>query len=76
MKEFFYGIETLFVDYLFAPYDALRAMELDSWWMANIMSWLFFVTGFIAFLYWMRELAGYNNRGEEDKTSTAHSYLG
>jgi hypothetical protein len=76
MKEFFYGIETLFVDYFFAPYDALRALELDSWWGANIMSWLFLATGFVAFLYWMRKLAEFNDRGEEDKSITSHSYLG
>ena len=76
MKDFFYGIETLFVDYLFAPYDALRAMELDSWWAANIMSWLLLATGLIAFLYWMRKLAEFNDSGEEDKSITSHSYLG
>ena len=75
MKDFFYAIESLFVDYLFAPYDALRAMELDNWWGANIVSWLFLITGLIAFAYWMKELKGANDRGEEDKTITAHSYL-
>ncbi len=76
MKDFFYGIETLFVDYLFAPYDALRAMEMDSWWISNVMSWVFFVLGLVAFFYWMRKLADVNARGEEDRSSTSHSYLG
>jgi len=32
MKDFFYAIQDLFVDVLFAPYDALRALELENWW--------------------------------------------
>jgi len=76
MKEFFYGIESLFVDFLFTPFDALRALELESWWSANVMSWLFLLIGFVAFFYWMSKLASYNASGEEDRTSTSHSYLG
>jgi len=75
MKDFFYAIQDLFVDYLFAPYDALRALELDNWWLANIMSWLLFLTGVIAFLYWMKQLKSANDNNEEDKSITAHSYL-
>ncbi|MBT8262793.1 MAG: uracil phosphoribosyltransferase [Bacteroidia bacterium] len=76
MKDFFYGIETLFVDYFFAPFDALRAIEMDSWWISNVMSWLFFALGLVAFFYWMRKLAEVNTRGEEDRSSTSHSFLG
>ncbi|SDB62149.1 hypothetical protein SAMN03097699_2685 [Flavobacteriaceae bacterium MAR_2010_188] len=75
MKEFFYGIEDLFVNVLFAPFDALRALELDSWFAANIMSWIFFVVGMAAFVYWMLQLKGYDDRNEEDKSVTAHQYL-
>ena len=76
MKEFFYGIESLFVDFLFAPYDALRAMELDNWWSANVMSWMFMLIVFVAFIYWMRKLSEFNANGEEDTSSTSHSFLG
>ena len=75
MKDFFYGIENLFVDTLFAPFDALRALELDNWTAANSLSWIFMLIGFVAFAYWMRELAKYNKNNEEDKSVTAHSYL-
>ncbi|WP_353777080.1 uracil phosphoribosyltransferase [Winogradskyella sp. 3972H.M.0a.05] len=75
MKDFFYAIQDLFVNYLFAPYDYFRELELENWWSANIVSWLFLVVGFVAFLYWMKELRIFNNNGEEDKTVTAHSYL-
>ncbi|NNK87013.1 MAG: uracil phosphoribosyltransferase [Flavobacteriaceae bacterium] len=75
MKDFFYAIEDLFVDILFIPFDALRALELDNWWGSNIMSWLFLLIGSAAFLYWMKQLKNANDNNEEDKSVTAHSYL-
>ncbi|TYA52236.1 DUF6341 family protein [Formosa maritima] len=75
MKDFFYGIQDLFVNVLFAPYDALAKLELDNWFAANIVSWLFVIIGFVAFLYWMKQLKGYNDNNEEDKSITSHSYL-
>ena len=75
MKDFFYGIQDLFVDVLFAPFDALRALELESWFAANFMSWLFTIVGTVAFIYWMIQLKKYNDNNEEDKSVTAHSYL-
>jgi hypothetical protein len=74
-KGFFEGIQSLAESILFAPYDALR-LGVDSWWMSNIVSWLLTLIGFVAFFYWMGELKKYNDNGEEDKSSTSHSYLG
>lgn len=75
MKDFFYAIQDLFVDILFFPFDALRSLELENWWSANIMSWLFTVIGLVAFVYWMIQLKGFNDNNEEDKSITSHSYL-
>jgi hypothetical protein len=75
MKDFFYGIQDLFVDVLFAPYDGLRALELESWFSANFMSWVFTAIGFVAFVYWMIQLKKYSDNNEEDKSVSAHSYL-
>ena len=75
MKDFFYAIQDLFVDVLFAPFDALRALELENWWSANIMSWLFTIIGLVAFVYWMLQLKKFNDNNEEDKSITSHSYL-
>ena len=75
MTEFFYWIEDLFVDTLFAPFDALRALELESWFGANIMSWLFLIVGMAAAIYWILQLKKFDDNREEDKTVTAHSYL-
>ena len=75
MKDFFYAIQDLFVDILFIPFDGLRALELDSWWLANLVSWIFIIVGMAAFLYWMKELKTANDNNEEDMSITSHSYL-
>lgn len=75
MKDFFYAIEDLFVNVLFAPFDALRALELEDWWTANFMSWIFIIIGIVAFTYWMLQLRAHSANNEEDKSITSHSYL-
>ncbi|SDM10700.1 DUF6341 family protein [Kriegella aquimaris] len=73
MKAFFEGIQDLFVNYLFAPYDFFRFM--DNWWTANIVNWILFIVVAVAFVYWMLQLKQYNDNGEEDKSISSHSYL-
>lgn len=75
MKDFFYGIQDLFVDGLFIPFDKLRELELVNWFGANAVSWFFMLIGLVAFVYWMMQLAKFNANNEEDKSVTAHSYL-
>lgn len=75
MKDFFYAIQDLFVNVLFAPMDAIRALELESWFTANLISWIFIIIGFVAMVYWMIQLKGFNDNNEEDKSVSAHSYL-
>lgn len=75
MKDLFYGIQDLFVNVLFAPLDALRALELQNWFAANAISWIFIIIGFAAMVYWMLQLKKYNDNNEEDKSVSAHSYL-
>lgn len=76
MKEIFEGIAWLFEKVLFVPYNALRELQLTSWFAANIMNWIFLVVGFAAFIYWMMQLKKYNDNNEEDRDPTAHSFLG
>jgi len=76
LKEIFEGIAWLFEKVLFIPYDALRELQLTSWFAANIMNWIFLVVGFAAFIYWMLQLKKYNDNNEEDRDPTAHSFLG
>jgi hypothetical protein len=73
MTSLFKAIEDLFVNFLFLPFDALRAM--DSWWGASMLNWIFVVIGFVAMIYWMLQLKDFNKKGEEDKSVTAHSFL-
>ena len=44
MRGFFYGIEDLFVNYLFLPFDFLRSLGESDWWMSNVVGWFFFLT--------------------------------
>jgi len=74
-KGFFEGIQTFSEDVLFLPFDMLRNIELDNWWLANIMSWILFAICMVAFVYWMGELKKANDNGEEDKSFTSHSFL-
>ncbi len=75
MTNFFRGIETLFVDYLFAPYDFFRNLAVESWWGSNSINWLLFIIGFVAMIYWTLQLRKYDASGEEDKDITSHSFL-
>jgi hypothetical protein len=75
MKDFFYAIQDLFVNVVFAPFDALRALELNNWFAANAISWLFIIIGFVAFVYWMKQLKTSSDNNEENKSISAHSYL-
>lgn len=73
MSTFFYGIEDLFVNGLFVPYDGFRFMQ--NWWAANTVNWIFAIIGLIAMVYWMKQLKIFNDRNEEDKSISSHSYL-
>ena len=75
MKDIFYTIENLFVNYFFIPFDALREIGDYNWWLSNIMVWIFLAIGSTAFCYWMIQLKKFDENNEEDKTITAHDYL-
>lgn len=67
-KDLFYGIADLFENVLFIPYDALRSLELDSWWLANFVSWILLIVGAVAFVYWLIQLKKYDESTEETYT--------
>ena len=73
---FFEGIQSIFVDGAFLPYDVLREIEPSNWWGANIMSWILVLIGFIGMIYWIGQLKKYDAAGTEDKSIKAHEYLG
>ncbi len=75
MKNFFEGIAWLFEEILFIPFSVLRELELNSWLLSNSINWVFFITGFSAMIYWILKLNIFAKSGEEDKDTTAHSFL-
>jgi len=75
MKDLFYAIQDFFVNVAFAPFDMLRALELDNWVAANVVNWIFMIICAVAFVYWMLKLKSYNDNNEEDKSISSHSFL-
>lgn len=75
MRDIFESIDWLFENVLFLPLEYLRALELENWFLANILNFVFLIIAFAAFLYWMKQLKIINERGEENRDPTAHSFL-
>jgi hypothetical protein len=75
MKAFFEGIQSLFVDFLFAPYDFFRHLEPSSWFVANIINWILMIICAVAAVYWIKQLKLHEDAGEENQDTTAHSFL-
>lgn len=75
MKDFFTAIQELFENVLFVPFDVLREAELDNWWIANIVTWVFLAILIVSFTYWMFQLKAFSDNKEEDKTISSHSFL-
>ena len=73
MRASFEGLEDLFVNGLFWPYDFFRFMS--NWWTSNVVNWIFAILGATAMIYWLMQLKKFNDSGEEDKSITAQSYL-
>lgn len=73
MRDFFEGIQYLCEEILFVPFDAFRFLE--SWWASNMLNWVLAIIGLVAATYWTLQLKKFDDRGEEDKDVTAHSFL-
>lgn len=75
MKEFFTAIQELFETVLFVPFNMLREIELENWWFANIVTWVFLAILVVSITYWMFQLKAFSDNNEEDKTISSHSFL-
>ncbi|RYD84958.1 MAG: uracil phosphoribosyltransferase [Sphingobacteriales bacterium] len=75
MTTFFEAIGWLFTNVLFIPLDFFRKLELDNWWLANILTWIFILIACAAFVYWMKQLAIFKANNDDDQDTTAHSFL-
>ena len=75
MRAFFEGIQSLFVDFLLKPLDFLRSLELSSWWLANLVSWIMILVCARYIVYWCKQLKEHRDNNEENQDTTAHSFL-
>lgn len=75
MKAFFEAIGYLFEGILFFPMDLLRFLELDNWWLANILTWIFIIICIAATGYWIKQLRIFERNNEDVQDTTAHSFL-
>lgn len=75
MKNFFEGIQWLFEELLFFPFDFLRYIQDYSWSLANAFNFFLAIVIFFALVYWMIQLKNFDKKGEEKKDATAHSFL-
>lgn len=74
MKDLVYAIEDLFMA-LLSPMDTLAKLELENWWAANTINWLFTIIGFVAILYWLKQLKIFNEEGKERRDVVSHSFF-
>ena len=75
MKAFFEAIQFLFEEIIFAPMNLFRFMELDNWWLANIVTWIFIIVCCAATWYWIKQLQVFKRNNDDDQDTTAHSFL-
>lgn len=75
MKNIFEGIAYLCEEVLFAPFNALREMELENWAAANLLNWIFMIVAASAMVYWVLQLKKFDNNNEERKDVSSHSFL-
>ena len=75
MTDLFNGIARLFEDLLLLPHQLLSKLELSNWWLANGVNFIFLFIGSFAMVYWINQLKIFNDKGEENKDPSAHSFL-
>lgn len=75
MRAFFEAIDYLFTDILFIPLHFLRSLELENWWTANLITWIFILICCAAFVYWLKQIRIFDATGEDKQDTTAHSFL-
>lgn len=74
-RNLFDGIGSFFNNVAFKPLDFLYNLELQNWWLANVMTWFFVAILAVLMVYWINQLKIFDNNNEEDKSSKAHSFL-
>ena len=75
MKAFFEGIQWLFENIFFIPQNYLRELELEHWFAANTINWLFMIICASAMVYWIKQLKLHKDNNDEYQDTTAHSFF-
>jgi len=75
MKAFFEGIQWLFENIFFIPQNYLRKLELENWFAANAINWIFMIICLAAMIYWIKQLQLHKANNEEYQDTTAHSFF-
>ncbi len=75
MKSFFEGVQYLFEQILFIPMNFFAKTELENWWTANIINWIFLIICCYFMVYWLKQLRIFKKNNEDEQDTTAHSYL-
>jgi hypothetical protein len=75
MKAFFEGIQWLFENIFFIPHNYLRELELEHWFAANTINWLFMIICASAMVYWIKQLKLHKDNNDEYQDTTAHSFF-
>jgi hypothetical protein len=75
MKAFFEGIQWLFENIFFIPQNYLRKLELENWFAANAINWIFVIICLAAMIYWIKQLQLHKANNEEYQDTTAHSFF-
>lgn len=75
MTSFFNGLGFLFEKVLFWPMDLLAKTELNNWWIANIVTWVFILITVYFFIFWLKQLNIFKQTKEDEQDTTAHSFL-
>jgi len=75
MKAFFEGIQWLFENIFFIPQNHLRKLELQNWFAANTINWIFIIICVAAMVYWIKQLQLHKANNDEFQDTTAHSFL-
>jgi hypothetical protein len=75
MKAFFEGIQWLFENIFFIPQNYLRKLELENWFAANAINWIFIIICTTAMIYWIKQLQLHKANNDEFQDTTAHSFF-
>lgn len=75
MRDIFKAIQYFFEEILFAPFNGLRFLELENWWLTNTLTWIMIVVLFVYFFYWLGQLRKFDKENTERTDATSHSFF-